>query len=400
MDASGRDVYGEAARLRERGSVTRVEINGVLAWAITSYAAQRKLFADPRVSRDPRKHWPAWINGEISPEWPLFNWLDAENMFTAHGQDHRRLRGIVSKILTPRKMESLRPKIEEITRDCLDKLAAQSGEVVDLCADYTQEVPIRVFCELMGITDVAMRERMCRCVEGLFHTSATPDEVVASHAEVHAVIKDLIALKRQTPGDDLTSELILARADDYGPQLSENELEGTILVLMMGGYETTANLFANAIVTLLLHPDQLSSLRRGEITWRDVVEETLRYLPSVSNLPLRFAAEDIEFEGVTIPKGDAIIVGLAAANRDPAFFGVDAARFDPTRTNKKHFAFGNGIHICIGALLARIEAEIALANLFAQFPRISLAKPGEDLDKIESWIMNGYQAIPVSLTPE
>jgi cytochrome P450 len=128
MDASGRDVYGEAARLRERGSVTRVEINGVLAWAITSYAAQRKLFADPRVSRDPRKHWPAWINGEISPEWPLFNWLDAENMFTAHGQDHRRLRGIVSKILTPRKMESLRPKIEEITRDCLDKLAAQSGE--------------------------------------------------------------------------------------------------------------------------------------------------------------------------------------------------------------------------------------------------------------------------------
>lgn len=398
MDPQGRNIHGEVAQLRKRGDVSRVELNGVPAWAVTSHATERKLFSDPRVSRDPRKHWPAWINGEIPREWPLFTWLDAQNMFTAHGSEHRRLRDVVSKTLTPRRVESLRPRIEQITFECLEKLAAQSGDVVDLRAAYTQEIPIRVFCELMGIGETGMRDRMCRCVQGLFHTAASPEDVVATHKEVHAMIKDLISAKRQKPGDDLTSALIAARTEAGGPHLTEDELVGTILVMMMGGYETTANLFGNAIVTILSHPDQLELLRNSVITWRDVIEETLRYEPSVANLPLRFAAEDIELDGATIPKGDAIIVGLAAAGRDPAFFGADAECFDATRVNKKHFAFGHGIHACLGALLARIEAEIALSSLFDRFPRIALAEPAGGLEPVESWIMNGFRTLPVRLS--
>ncbi|RCS22280.1 cytochrome P450 [Phyllobacterium salinisoli] len=398
MDPKGRDVYGEVAQLRQRGDVTRVELNGVPAWAVTSYAIQKKMFSDPCVSRDPRKHWPAWIDGKIPREWPLFTWLDAQNMFTAHGSEHRRLRGIVSKTLTPRRVEALRPSIEEITFDCLNKLTSQRGKIVDLCPEYTQEIPIRVFCELMGITEAGMRERMCRCVRGLFHTAATPEEVVRTHAEIHTIIKELISAKGQKPGDDLTSALIVARTEEGGSQLSEDELIGTILVLMMGGYETTAHLFGNAIVTILSRPDQMELLRNSVITWHDVIEETLRYEPSVANLPLRFAAEDIELGGVTIPKGDAIIVGLAAAGRDPAFFGADAEQFDATRPNKRHLAFGHGVHVCLGALLARVEAEIAFSHLFDRFPQIELAEPTQNLEPVESWIMNGFRALPVRLS--
>ena len=397
MDPQGRDVHGEAAKLRKQGGVTRVELCGVPAWAVTSHDALKLVLSDDRVSRDPRKHWPAWNRGDIPREWPLYTWLDAQNMFTSHGDEHRRLRRVVSKTLTPRLVRSLQPQIEKITSDRLDTLETYSDGVVDLCATYTQEIPIQVFCVLMGIGDEETRARMCQCVHGIFHTAATAEEVVATHAGVHAIIRDLIATKSRNPGNDLTSALVMARDEDGGARLTEEELAGTLLVLMMGGYETTANLLGNVIFSLLSDPGQCELLRESVVSWGDVIEETMRFQPSVANLPLRFAAEDIELEGIVIPKGDAIIAGLAAASRDPAYHGANADRFDATRADKEHFTFGHGIHYCVGAPLARLEADIALPAIFDRYPQMQLALSVDELAPVESFIINGFRVLPVRL---
>jgi len=395
MDPNGYDVYGEIARLRALGDVVQVDLNGIAAWAITSYDLQRKLFSDQFISRDPRKHWTAWRKGEVPTDWPLFTWLDAQNMFTTHGTEHKRLRDVVARTFTPRRINMLRPRIEQVTDECLEELALRSENIIDLCPDFNQKIPISIFCDLMGITGSEMRGRMFSCIHGLFHTAASSEEVINTHNETHALIKELILLKRKNPSDDLTSALISARAEEGDKGLTEDELIGTVLVMMMGGYETTANLLGNAVIALLTHPEQ-RALLNNSISWQDIIEETLRYLPSVANLPLRFAVADINLGSVVIPEGEAIIVGLAAAGRDPAFFGDTASQFDATRANKRHLSFGHGIHFCLGAQLARLEAEISLSKLFEHFPDIKLAEP-ITLPPLKSWIMNGVQHLPVRL---
>jgi len=399
LDVNGSDVYAEAAALRERGDVTRVEFCGIGGWAITSHTLLERVLEDPRISRDPRLHWPAWINGEIPQEWPLFTWFDARNMFTTYGSEHQRLRRDVAKTLTVRLVDELRPRIAEIISEVLDALPTGPG-VVDLASGYAAEIPIRVFCELIGITDVQVRDGMCRCVKSLFNTSATAEEVTATHSEIHFIINALIAEKKKDPGEDLASALIAAQAEEGDSSLTEEELVGTMIVLMMGGYETTANLLGNAIYALLMHPTQLEYVRSSTISWDDVIEETLRALPSVASLPLRFAVEDLELGGVTIRKGDAIIAALAAAGRDSQFYGPDANKFDATRANKKHLAFGHGSHLCLGAKLARVEAALALPPLFEKYPRIKLATPADQLKPISSFIINGFQALPVILNDD
>lgn len=396
LDPAGQDIPAEGDYLRAQGGVSRVELCGVPAWAVTSHSILREMLSDKRVSRDPRSHWAAW--SEIPEHWPLYNWLVAPNMFTSHGAEHRRLRGVVSKTLTTKRVNELRPRIEEITRQRLDALAAREDEVVDLSLEFSTELPIRVFCALMGIDDEDMRERMCRAVFGLFDTTASPEQVVATRNDVERIIDDVIAEKRRNPGDDLTSALILANATEGDARLSDKELVGTIHVLMMGGYETTANLLGNAIYSLLSLPEQRELLRTGAVSWDDVIEETMRFQPSVGYLPLHFAVEDIELpNGITIPKGEAIISGILAASRDPEFYGPDADRFDARRANKKNFEFGHGVHFCVGAPLATAEAEISLPALFDRFPQLRFAEPPETLKPIESFIINGFQKLPVRL---
>lgn len=203
--------------------------------------------------------------------------------------------------------------------------------------------------------------------------------------------------KRERPGDDLTSVLIAAR-DEEGSGLTEAELIDTLLLVIGAGHETTVNLIGNAVHALLAHPDQLARVRGGEITWSDVVEETLRWAPSIANLPLRYAVEDIELhDGITIARGDAILATYAAAGRDPERHGADADRFLPGGTAKEHLAFGHGVHHCIGAPLARLEATIALPALFARFPELRLADPSVPAGQVESFIAHGFGALPVRL---
>ncbi|MEV6777476.1 cytochrome P450 family protein [Streptomyces syringium] len=376
----------------------------MVAWAVTTRPLLKELLTDPRVSKDPRRHWPTWINGEISPDWPLYTWVAVQNMFTAYGSDHKRLRVLVSKAFTARRTAALRPRIEEMTADLLDTLAAHGpDEIVDLREGYAYPIPIQVICELFGVdavNDTETREGLRRCVDSLFHTSADPEEVTANYTELYALLGQIVAAKRENPGDDMTSVLISAREEDGpgGSRLSEQELVDTLLLMIGAGHETTVNLLDNAIHALLTHPEQLALIRTGKAGWDDVIEETLRLQAPVANLPLRYAAEDIELDGgVTLRKGDAIIAAYAAAGRDPQLYGDTADDFDLTRADKDHLAFGHGVHHCLGAPLARLEAAVALPALFARFPELTLAAAPGELSPVESFISNGHRALPARL---
>jgi len=406
IDPSGRDIHGEATRIRERGPVTRVELpDGVEAWAVSSTDLLKKLLTDPRVSKDPRQHWPVWINGEISPEWPLFTWVAVQNMFTAYGGEHKRLRTLVSKAFTARRTAALQPRIEEITKTLLDRIdeAGRRSEVVDLREEFCYPLPIQVISELFGLPEEKGAE-LRAVVDGIFNTAATPEEVTDIYTRLYAALGELVAAKRESPGDDLTSALIAARDDEGDTRLSEQELLDTLVLMISAGHETTVNLIDNAIHALLTHPEQLAHVRAGRATWDDVIEETLRVQAPVASLPLRYAVEDLAVgelggpEGVVIGKGEAILAAYAAAGRNPADHGADADRFDVTRLGKEHLAFGHGVHFCLGAPLGRMEARIALPALFERYPGLELAVPDDELSPVASFISNGHRALPVRLS--
>jgi cytochrome P450 len=210
-------------------------------------------------------------------------------------------------------------------------------------------------------------------------------------------MRELVAGKRERPGDDLSSALIAARDDNAS--LSEDELVDTLVLFVNAGHETTVNLLSKAIVALLTEPGQLGMVRAGRVTWEDVIEETLRGQAPVPNLPLRFAVEDIDIGGVTLRTGEAILACYGAAGRDPLVYGPDAGQFDPTRAVKDHLAFGYGVHHCLGAPLARLEAAIALPALFERYPDLTLAVGPGELLPLESFVSNGYRAVPAWLTP-
>lgn len=400
LDPMGPDIQGESARIRERGPVVLVEIGGVRAWSVTDAAVLQSLLADPRVSKDASQHWTAFMNGEITEEWPLLPWVAVDNMFTAYGKDHRRLRKLVAPAFTHRRTTAMRERVEAITADLLDKLAETPvGTAVNLREGYCYPVPIQVISELMGVPD-DRNPALRKCVDGFFDGSLGPEEGMANYLEMYGLVSEIVALKRETPGDDIISVLIATRDDD-GSQLTEKELVDTLMLVINAGHETTVNLLDQAIVALLTHPEQLADVLAGRVSWSDVVEETLRLEAPVAHLPLRYAVEDIEIGDLRIPKGEAILASYAGANRDPNVHGPTADQFDPTRTTKdKHLAFGHGAHHCIGAPLARLEATIALPALFARFPNLSLAAAPADLGVVGSFISNGHAELPVHLGTE
>lgn len=404
IDPTGRDIHGEAARIRETGPATRVVLPGppaVEAWAVSSPELLKRLLTDPRVSKDARQHWPRFAAGEITPEWPLFTWVAVQNMFTAYGGDHRRLRTLVAKAFTARRTNALQPRIEEITKGLLDRIEEgfRRGESVDLREEFCYPLPIQVITDLFGLPEERGLE-LRELVDRIFDTSADPGEMTAAFGRLQTVLAELVAVKRESPDDDLTSGLIAARDEDDA-RLSEQELIDTLVLMISAGHETTVNLLDQAVHALLTHPEQVAHVREGRATWDDVIEETLRVQAPVASLPLRYAVEDLvlaEFggpEGVVIARGEPILAAYAAAGRSPERHGKDADVFDVTRADKEHLAFGHGVHHCLGAPLGRLEARIALPALFARFPKLELAVTGEQLGHVESFISNGHRHLPV-----
>ncbi|MDX2704668.1 cytochrome P450 [Streptomyces sp. PA03-6a] len=397
LDPGGRALHTESAALRARGAVTKVLLpGGVEAWSVNSHAALEHLLTDPRVSKDSQRHWPRFASGGITPQWPLYAWVAVRNMFTAYGDDHRRLRRLVAPAFTPRRTAAMRPRIQRIVDATLDGLPAGARDgVADLRRHFAYPIPVRVVTELMGVPEGGMATGLRVCIDNLFTTSLGAAEAAANHRNTYALLDELVALRRRRPGDDLTSALVAAEEDDE--HLTRAEVTDTLLLIIAAGHETTVNLLDNACFALLTSPAQLDAVRAGRATWDDVIEESLRRDAPVAHLPLRYAVEDIHVAGTTIAKGDAILASYAAAGRDPGRHGPTADDFDVTRADKDHLAFGHGVHHCLGAPLARLEAAVALPALFARHPAMTLAEEPGALEPVTSFISNGHARLPVAL---
>ena len=398
LDVTGRDIHAEAAGLRALGPATQVELpGGIRAWSLNSYSVIKRVLSDPRVTKSARNHWPAFINGQIPPDWEMISWIAMDNMVTSYGKDHVRLRRLVGKAFTPRRTETIRPRVVELTNELLDALEqAGPGEVIDLRERFAYPLPARLVADLIGMSEDA-RAKTAKVIDMMVDTTVTPEEAQAVLLGWRGAMGDLIAYKREHPGEDITSDLIAARDEDNS-RLTEQELTDTIFAIFGAGSETTINFFDNAITALLTHPEQRELVTSGQVSWDDVIEETLRVESPLAHLPMRYAVTDIELDGVTIPQGDAILVNYGALGRDPALHGDDADRFDLTRASKEHLSFGAGPHYCLGAGIARLVARTGLSSLFDRFPDLDLAVPVSELQPLPTFIMNGHRTLPVRLT--
>ncbi|WP_431679849.1 cytochrome P450 family protein [Kitasatospora sp. KL5] len=363
---------------------------GVVVWAITHHDTLQDLLADPRVGKNARL-WTTFREGRLPEGWPLLNFVTVPGMVTADGADHRRLRGLVTQAFTPRRIAELAPAVEARAERLLDGLAGLEGDF-DLRTHFAYPLPMQVIGELLGL-DVQQQDELHELSNTLVSSSATPEAAIAAQQGLFALLGSVIAAKRAQPGDDLTTDLIAAREE--GDRLSEQELVGTLLLMLVAGHETTLNLITNAVRALLAHPDQLQLVLDGKATWSAVVEETLRYDSPVGQFPLRYAAEDIEVGGVLIRRGEALLASYAAAGRDGGHH-AEADRFDVTRTASRHLSFGHGPHFCLGAGLARLEAETALRGLFTRYPSL-VAADGPAPEPIASFVSNSVRTLPVRI---
>jgi cytochrome P450 len=311
--------------------------------------------------------------------------------------DHTRLRGLVNKAFTPRAIEALRGRIQQIVDNLLDQAEAK-GEI-EIVEEFAYLVPVQVICEMLGVPvkdHELFKDWSKELARSLDPEEFLPQDVIERRQKAVESFGEyfggLVAEHKANPRDDLLSALIAA--EEAGDKLSEAELLATSILLLVAGHETTVNLIGNGTLALLRHPDQLALLRSDPSLARSAVEEFLRFDPPVQ-FTARIALEDLTLGGVSLKKGEQAVLLLASANRDPDVF-VDPDRLDITRAENRHLAFSHGIHYCIGAPLARLEAEIALGTMVQRFPHLRLLDetPGYK----ENIVLRGLAALPVSLS--
>ncbi|MFF3493037.1 cytochrome P450 [Streptomyces sp. NPDC002795] len=402
IDPSGGCPHARNARLREGGAVAAVVLPGdVRGMLVLGHDALKEFLGHSDVAKDAR-HFAALAEGRIPEGWPLRTFATVRGMTTADGEDHRRLRSLVSRAFTARRVEALRPRVEALTDELLDGLAAaaRAGDgVADLRRHFALPLPMGVICELFGV-DKEFRAPLHQLSNEVVATNIEPERAVAANREMVSVLSQVVAAREREPGDDLTSALLAAHEED-GDRLSREELIGTLILFLVAGHETTLNLITNAVRALCAHREQLALVHDGAAGWADVVEETLRWDSPVSYFPFRYPTRDLTVDGTLIPKGTPVLAGYSGAGRDPAAHGPDADRFDVTRaTPGRHLSLGHGAHFCLGAPLARLEATVALERLFARFPALDLAVREEELPVNASFVGNSVRELPVRPGPD
>jgi cytochrome P450 len=400
------DLYGSAfrasthqiyAQMRSEAPVTQqLGFHGAAPmWFVTRAAEVEQVLADSRTfARD-----PAMVSAEFAAQFQesdeRVRAITADHMLNYDGDDHRRLRALVSKAFNPRVIAALRPRVEAIAADLLDRVAARGG--MELIGEYAFPLPITVIAELLGIP-LDRQDDFRTWSDAFVRPVLTEQEGQQMRALLTAFasyMMQLVAERRQSPRDDLISRLI--QAEEQGDRLSENELFSMIALLIVAGHETTVSLIGNATLALLQHPETLAELRANPALIPAAIEEVLRYDSPVERALIRFVTRDTELAGQQLRRGDMVSVVLGSANRDEARF-QEPATLNIHREVNAHLAFGKGIHYCLGAPLARLEAEVAIRTLIERFPDLHSTVEAGDLAWRDVPLFRSLVRLPVEWT--
>ncbi len=358
------------------------------AWLITGYDEARHALQDSRLVKS--EVTAANIGRGLLP--PDVFAAMGSHMLNRDSPDHTRLRRLVTAAFTRRRIEQLEPRIQQIVDELLGAMANETQ--VDLIDSFALPLPITVICELLGVPADRRKDFHGWSSIVLTGTLAGPEALVAAATAMVSYLRELVDAKRTTPADDLLSALVAVR--DGQDRLSEDELTSMVFLILVAGHETTVNLISSGMLALLNHPEQLALLRAQPDRLPDAVEELLRFDGPLQVATFRLTTEPVDIGGITIPAGEIVLVGLLAANRDPACTAQPDA-LDITRRENPHLAFGHGVHHCLGAPLARLEGRIALGALLARFPRLRLAVPADQLTWRPGVLINGLATLPVIL---
>jgi cytochrome P450 len=383
------DPYTLYQRLRTEAPVREVIMpRGLKVWLVTRYAEARDALASPALRKDLRDVRDLFDRHQTKKSTGGFGADLAAHMLNSDPPDHTRLRKLVARAFTMRRVELMRPRVEEITEDLL---AGLSGEV-DLVDEFAFPLPVTVICELLGVPH-ADRDDFREWSTALV-SAASAESVGQASQSMSAYLRALIDTKRAAPADDMLSALVQTQED--GDVLTEVELVSMAFLLLVAGHETTVNLIANSVLALLRNPDQLAALRADPRLLPGAVEEFLRYESPVNHATLRYTVAPTAIGDVTVPAGEFVMISLASANRDDARFS-DGDSLDVTRSASGHLAFGHGIHFCLGAPLARLEGQVAIGRLVERFPNMRLAVDLDELRWRNSTLLRGLEHLPVRL---
>jgi cytochrome P450 len=387
-----RDPYPHYERLRTTDPMHLTPFGTFVAsrHAEASLVLRDRRFGKDYVERTKRRYGPKIMDETIFRS--MSHW-----MLQQDPPDHTRLRGLVVKAFTARRVEDMRPRIQQIVDQTLDRIVPQGR--MDLIEDFAFRLPVTIICDMLGIPEDHREVFYASSRDGgriLDPVPLTPEEIAqgnASNATAQMYFQQLFELRRKNPGDDLTTQLVQAEED--GSKLSNEELTANIILLFGAGHETTVNLIGNGLLALHRNPDQLALLKANPSLITNAIEEFLRYDSSVQ-LSGRVALEDIEdLGGKKIPKGESVLCLLGSANRDPAVYPDRPEQLDITRPNVRPLSFGGGIHHCLGAQLARIEAEVAIATLLRRLPELKL-DDAENPEWRPTFVLRGLKRLPAS----
>ncbi|MFG2149048.1 cytochrome P450 [Streptomyces sp. NPDC048696] len=382
------DPYATYRQLRAQAPVHHIALpDGSPVWLVLREADVRAGLSDPRLSVNKAHSRGGYAGFALPPA------LDA-NLLNIDPDDHLRLRRLVSKAFTPRHVETLRGHVLAAAERLADGLERQLARAphVDLVAAYANPLPLTVIGDLFDIPEQERHDFSAWVTTML----APPgrEELAAAIAGIHEYLLALVATRRANPGSDLLSGLIAAR--DEGDRLTEDELVSLVFLILMAGSENSQHLISSGVLALLQHPEQLAALRADPGLIPQAVEELLRHAHPNHMAIRRFPTVDIEIAGTTVPAGDTVMLCLASAHRDPDRY-PDPDRFDIHREDTAHLALGQGMHYCLGAPLARMETQIALATLLRRFPRLALATPAEQLAWRTSFRSHALKELPVTV---